>query len=426
MNLWRLIVREIVHNKLSFGLGLISVTVAVGVFVAELTILKAHDLQTHRILAEKEKKTAQEMARMEDDYRKIMKDLGFNLLILPKGQRLDNFYSDGYATKFMPEEYVERLSNSDLITIRHLLPALEQKVRWQEQSNRTIILVGTRGEVPFMQRDTKEPILVAVPHGKIVLGFELWNSMGLQSGDMIKLLGESFQVKECYPQRGSKDDITAWIDLKKAQELFGKEGKINAIMALKCHCEGADIASLRRDIGRILPDTQIIQFENKVTARARARDRAKAAADSALAAEKIYRSKLRHEKESFASWLIPLVILGSSGLIALIAFNNVRERRHEVGILRALGLRSKQIFFIFFAKSVLVGLLGAVAGYICGFAFGIFSGEISLFFGEAPELLTPDIFVLVIIAAPLLTSCASWIPAEIASRQDPAIVLKEE
>ena len=69
---------------------LVLVRVAVGVLVGELTLLDAHDIQTQRIIEEKEKKTEIDMAVMEDDYRKIMKELGFNLLILPIGQRLDN------------------------------------------------------------------------------------------------------------------------------------------------------------------------------------------------------------------------------------------------------------------------------------------------------------------------------------------------
>jgi len=402
------------------------VIVAVGVLVGELTLIDAHDLQTQLILAEKEKRTEEEMARLEDDYRKIMKELGFNLLILPKGQRLDNFYVEGYAAKYMPEEYVERLSRSKMMTIRHLLPSLEQKIRWSEQSNRTIILVGIRGEVPFLYFDSKEPILVAVPPGKIVLGYEISSSLGLKPGDTVRLLGADFQVSECHTQRGNKDDITVWIDLRKAQQLLDRQGEINAILALKCICEGNEISEIRQDIARILPDTQVIEVENKVVTRERARGRAKAAADSAIAAERSYRFRLRKEKETFASWLIPLVIIGSTALIGLITFNNVRERRHEVGILRAIGMRSRQILFVFLAKASIMGLFGAIAGYFVGFVIGLLSSEIPVFSREAPGMFNPGMLLLVLVTAPLLSSFASWVPALIASRQDPAIILREE
>lgn len=426
MTLWRLVTREIKHHRLTFSVGLISVVVAVGVFIAELTILESYDIQTRHILAEKEKQLTEEMNRMEDDYRKIMKELGFNLLILPKGQRLDNFYAEGYASRYMPEEYVTRLSESKMMTIRHLLPNLEQKIRWPEQGNRTIILIGTRGEVPLLHRDPKEPILVAVPPGKIVLGFELWNSLGLKPGDRLSLLGRDFQVSECHPQRGSKDDITAWIDLAMAQDMLDRKGLINSILALKCHCEGADLSSIRSDIAAILPETRVIEFDNKVTTRAKARDRAKAMADSTLAAEIRYRARLRSEHEAFAAWLIPLVIIGSTALIGALAFNNVRERRSEIGILRALGLRSRQILFVFLAKAFLLGLFGALFGYWAGFVVGLMSSELPEGMQSAANLFKPGMFLLTLCAAPLLSSFASWVPALLAARQDPAEVLSEE
>ena len=426
MSLRHLITREIIHHKLNFSIGLVSVIVAVGVFVAELTLLKAHDLRTSDILAEKQRKTEKDMILMEDDYRKIMKELGFNLLILPKGQRLDNFYAEGYASKYMPEEYVTRLSDSKMMTIRHLLPTLEQKIRWPEQGNRTIILVGTRGEVPFLYRAPKEPMLVAVPEGKIVLGYELLNSLGLKPGLTIRLLGRDFQVSTCHPQRGTRDDITAWIDLRQAQNMFDRQGEINAILALKCHCLNNDISLVRADITRILPETRVIEIGDKVVTRAKARDRAKATADSALAAERSYRARLRNEREAFAAWLIPLVILGSSTLIGLLAFNNVRERRTEIGIMRALGFRSNQILFVFLAKAFLLGLFGALLGYIAGFSLGIVSSELPWDSHTSETLFKPVLLVLILLTAPLLSSLVSWVPALIAASQDPAAVLREE
>jgi len=426
MTFRRLVVREILHRKLTFFVGLLAVVVAVGVLTAELTLLKAHDIMSGYILATKEREMAEEMERMEDDYRKIMKELGFNLLILPKDQRLDNFYDAGYASRFMPEDYVTALSNSDIVTIRHLLPSLEQKIRWPEQGNRTIILVGTRGEVPFAYRAPKEPILTAVPPGRIVLGYELWNSLGLSKGDSLRLLGRDFVVDKCHPQRGTKDDITAWIDLAAAQEMLGKQGKINAILALKCHCPGNDISLVRQDIAGILPETQVVEIENKVLTRAKARDRAKAAADSALAAERLYRARLRREREAFAALIVPLVILGSTALIGILAFNNVRERRLEIGILRALGFRSRQILLIFLAKSFVLGLLGAAAGYAAGFAVGVLAGELPPAGQGAGSLFNTGLLVLSLCTAPLLSSAASLVPALVAVRQDPAEILREE
>ena len=61
-----------------------------------------------------------------------------------------------------------------------------------------------------------------------------------------------------------------------------------------------------------------------------------------------------------------------------------------------------------------VGLAGAFAGPVDG-GGGI--GQLVLNFG----LLWPALFVSVVI-----TTAASWIPAALASRQDPAVILRDE
>jgi len=425
MNLLHLVTQEILHRKVTFLLGLSAVAVASGVLVAEMTLLRAHDLQTRRILAEKEARIAGDMRRMEDEYRKIMKELGYNLLILPKGQKLDNFYDAGYASKTMPEAYVKRLADLNMITIRHLLPSLEQKISWPEQGGRTIVLMGIRGEMPYLHRDETEPMLLPVSPGEIVLGFELRKSLGISVGDKLSLKGKRFTVSICNPQRGTKDDITAWIDLGTAQQMLGKPGLINAMLALKCQCAGNDIATVRADVSRILTDVQVIELENNVVVRAKARNQAKTTADSTLSAERSYRAALRSQYERFAAWLAPLIILGAAALIGLLMLANVRERREEIGILRAVGYTSRQIVTIFLSKAILLGLAGAVIGFICGFFVGAVSAE-AMNPATLAALFDPRLFLLTLLASPLLAAIASWVPSLMAAREDPANILGRE
>jgi ABC-type lipoprotein release transport system permease subunit len=327
----------------------------------------------------------------------------------------------------MPEEYARRLADANIMTIQHILPSIEQKIQWQEQGNRTIILIGTRGEISSSQPEAKSPILDAVHPGTIVLGYELWKSLGITKGDRVKLLGKDFTVSVCHPERGTRDDITAWIDLAQAQALLNKPGRINGILALKCLCPGIDdILSIRRDVARVLPETQVLEFESKSLARARARERAKATADSALAAERLYRARLRSEREKFASWLIPLIIIGCTAWIGFLALSNVRERRIEIGILRALGFGSYRILAIFLTKALVIGTAGALLGYAAGYAVGIFTGEGIKNIHTALSLFNTRIFLLVLLLAPLLAVGASWVPALMAARQDPAAILREE
>src|SRR5438105_7079834 len=94
MTVSRLILREICYRKLNFALGVLSVLVAVGCLVAALAFLHAHDLRTEEVIAAKEAETRQQVAKLEDDYRKIGVGMGFNLLILPRDQNLSDLYAE--------------------------------------------------------------------------------------------------------------------------------------------------------------------------------------------------------------------------------------------------------------------------------------------------------------------------------------------
>lgn len=424
MTLPRLLLREISFRKLNFVLGLISVAVAVACAVGATMVLRQHDARTERIVAAKEAETRARMAKLEDDYRKITKGLGFNVLILPRTQNLNDLFAQDYATNHMPEAYVDRLATSRVATIQHLLPSLQHKIKWPERE-RTIILIGVRGEVPILHADPKKPLLEAVPAGTLVMGWELHRSLKLQANDKVHLLGREFTVGKLQPERGTKDDITIWINLKEAQELLGKPGEINGILALECVCAAESLAKVRSEIESILPDTQVIEFQSQALARAEARQRAAVEARAAVEHEKANRAKLRDERESFAAILVPTVALAAAVWIAFLAFSNVRERRTEIGLLRALGVSARSVLFVFLGRAMLMGLVGAGLGYGIGMLVGAFWKE-GAALPAVPVSFDPQLLVAVLALTPLLAALAAWLPSLIASQQDPAEVLRQE
>jgi len=421
MTVWQLIFKEIYRRKLNFLLGLISVTIAIAVLISAATSLSIHDFQTREIVKAKESETEKRMKVLEDDFRKIMKKLGFNLLILPEGQNLADLYADDFASKYMPEEYVNKLSRSKIMTIRHLLPSLQQRIFWKE-GQRKVVLIGTRGEVPFLHRDPREPILVSVPKGAVVVGFELHKSHNLTVGDKIKILGKNFTVTQCNEERGDKDDITFWIDLKQAQLLLDRPDQINAILALKCHCVGNEISRIRAEVSEILPGTQVVEEASKVITRAEARDRAAKEAKQAVESEKFHRLQIRNEQERFAAIFVPSIIGLSVIWVALLFMSNVRDRRSEIGILRATGVKARRILSLFLLKAVVMGLIGSLLGIIAGLMISLFLRKVDF----NMVYIDWQMILMAVILAPVISLLASWIPAFMASQQDPAVILSQE
>jgi hypothetical protein len=445
MSTWYLVLREIGHRKLNFALGVLSVVIASAVLVAELGLLARHDANTAHLLARKQQQlqaeldvyrdaARQEAAAYDEEMRKITKGLGFNILILPKDQDLTHFYSEGYADKLMPEDYVHRLAAEPIVTVRHLLPILERKVDWPEQG-RKIVLVGTRGEVPFLHKAPKQAIQDPVRPGEAILGHELARVTGLEPNDTLSFRGRDFRVREVYPERGSKDDITLWMNLAEAQEMLELEGKINAIMALECKCAWADLDRVQAELGKVLPDTQIKELGQKALARARARreaalrgerrlEQARAHAKEVLAGERAARADLRGAIEGLAAIVVPLAVGGAVAWVALLTYTNVRQRRAEVGILRAIGVGSRKLLGVFVARASAVGLVGVVLGVAAGLAVARWTGEKASADVEAGAGWLP--IVGVVLASPVLCALAGWVPATLAGRQDPAVVLSEE
>jgi putative ABC transport system permease protein len=430
MRLLHLLIREVLYRKSNFILAILAVTIAIASLLGSICVLEIHTLHTHELLAQKQAETQDKLATLNDEIRKAMLELGFNLLILPEDQNLRDWHTDDYASKYMPEAYVTQLAESGIVTVRHFLPSLQQKIEWPE-IKRTIILIGTRGEVPNLYKDPRNPLVHPVPVGTIVLGHELHQSQGWKVGDCVKLLGREFTVHECHNERGNKDDIAAWISLAEAQELFDKPGLINGILALKCLCMGSEnIAKLREKIAQILPHTQAIEVGSRVVAREEARLKLKEQTREMIRQEKESRLQLKSEREGLISIAVPLIMLVCVIWMGYLGFVNAKDREKEIGILRTLGYRSGQVLWLFLLKSLVIGLVGGcgggVVGSLGGYSLGVFlEGPVSGI-SATSAVFRPVWFAAALVAASLLTILAGWIPALMAARQDPAQVLQNE
>lgn len=448
MSLPTLILREIRHRGGGFVLSVLAVAAAVAVVVASALLLEHGRRETQRILADKaadvaarvqarEAAVKQAGAELQDAVRKQMLQLGFNVLILPERQDLQELHLSGTLTETMPESYVTRLSESGIVTVNHLLPMVTRRIAWPERMT-DVVLVGTRGEVPILHRVDKKPLLEAVAPGEMVVGYELHQKLQLTVGSPVTLRGVEFTVSKLHPQRGNVDDVTLWIDLAQAQRLLGLENLIHGILALECECAGDRISQVRAEIQGLLPGTQVVERYSQAVTRAEARAQAQATAVQALAEEKAAgaeliaretaaREELQGRQQQLAGWLVPVVILTAAAWVGLLAWSNVRQRREEIGILRTIGLGRFSLLGAIEGKAVLVGLVGGICGVgigllVTGCLVGAAEGATLWTLATAPSVV-PTLW-LAPLAAMLLAAAASWLPALLAANQDPAAILE--
>ena len=444
MNPLHLMVREIAHRKMNFALGVFCVGMTVFVALSSWGMLKGHDKeteqilkdhqsQTEKILTEHDEKTAENMRKLEDAIRKQMKGLGFNIFIYPEGQEMAEVYSQGFASKTMPEEYVMKLANSEIVTVNHLLPRLTHKIKWEEQ-NRTAVVIGVRGEVPIAFKDPKKPLIDPVTKGELVMGYELHKSLNLEVGDRTTLMGREFKISKLHSERGTVDDITVWMNLEEAQDLLDKPGQINAILALECNCETIDrLGEIRAEISKILPGTQIIEKGSRALARAEARVHAKKTAikqraetlnsrNAQLANEKDRLDNLRDSRENMFSVVVPFLVALCLVIVGVLSFANVRDRQAEIGIFRAMGVSGNRILVVFLGRAWLLGMSGVLIGILVLLA-GVIDFPSSL---GIMSLLGKKNLLYTLVGVPILACGAAWLPSLVAAQKDPAEVLRHD
>jgi putative ABC transport system permease protein len=399
---------EIKHRKFNFILATLAVAAAVSVWLSAKSSLANFDQNTESQLTVLEEKTNVEMKKLEDDIRKTMKGLGFNVFLFPAGEELWQIKERGYSEKTIPQDSVNKLAESKIVTVNHLLPQLSRRIQWQEK-NRSILLVGIEGQVPIAHRSKKKPIMDPLAPGSINLGHDLHQSLGLEKGDTLTLNGKSYSVAQTFPPRNFLDDGSAWIHLDEAQKIFGLENQINAILALGCNCASIDrLGEIRAEISAILPDVQIIELGSSALVRAEARNKAGDRAREAKEAILENRNAARSERARFSGVLSPLIAAGAFLALAYLAFVNVRERLPEIGTLRAIGVSHLKIATLLIARAALIGLLGTALTFLSSQIFTIPLPSITWFL------------------VPLITTAAAWLPTLYALTRNPATILQHD
>ncbi len=417
---------EILRRKRSFFLAMLAVAIAVATMLAVHGSLKVYDVRSAQMLAVKQTELKQRLKQLQDEMRKATLKLSFNLAILPAAQDLSDWHAKDYATATMPENYVNKMAHSKLLAVHHFLPTLTRKTKWPEM-NRTVILVGCRGEVPNVAKKPRNPLVQPVPDGSMVIGYELSRSLNLQVGQAVRFMGREFKIARCQSQRGSKEDIGVWIPLKDAQELLDLPGRINSILALECICVGdSAIERIRAEIAKYLPDTQVVELGTKVVARGEARAKVKQEAVDSMERAKQIEVQLQSERHQLAARIVPGVIAACGIWIFLAALLNARRRRPEIAILRALGFRATHILALLILRSLAGGILGSLLGIATGLAAAwLLRTDLAIPLVGPEGIVTVQLIAGAATIGSLLGVVAGWIPALIASQQDPANILKE-
>jgi len=123
---------------------------------------------------------------------------------------------------------------------------------------------------------------------------------------------------------------------------------------------------------------------------------------------------------------ISLVV--SSIMIGIITYISVLERTKEIGVLRSLGARKKDIARVFNAETFIIGITSGIIGIFIARLLIIPTNIIIENMTELPNVaqMNPVHAVILITISVLLTLIGGAIPARIASKKDPVESLRTE
>lgn len=123
---------------------------------------------------------------------------------------------------------------------------------------------------------------------------------------------------------------------------------------------------------------------------------------------------------------ISLVV--SSIMIGIITYISVLERTKEIGILRALGARKKDISRVFNAETFIIGITSGLIGILIARLLIIPANVILYDMTELVNVavLDPVHAIILIIVSITLTMIGGLIPAHVASKKDPVEALRTE
>ncbi len=121
-------------------------------------------------------------------------------------------------------------------------------------------------------------------------------------------------------------------------------------------------------------------------------------------------------------------LIVSTIMIAIIIYTSVLERRKEIGVLRSIGARKKDISRVFLAESAILGGYSGIIGLLVSYLISLLgSFVLDKFFG-IEGLMTVEWWhcLMMFLISIVLSMLAGFIPSRIASNKDPAIALRSE
>jgi putative ABC transport system permease protein len=334
----------------------------------------------------------------------VMKNMGHNLLILPKDADLQAVYlcSEGQTT--FPEATAREVSKHGELLSKYYVSVLQSRTTIQGQQ---FILTGIEPVTRKDESREKGNMVRPLTDTEARLGAEAARRLAKATGDSLEIDDRMFEIVEVLPPKATLDDCRVYVNLAQCQKILGKPDQIHFILAFLC----LEAGSLERSLEvqeRMLADAcpKVRQISRMDVAQGR------------------YLARLTTQKS--LHYLLAIVAAATIIVVAVTGLQEVNDRRYETGIMIAMGVSQAYIVCLYLIKTLLLAVGASIIGFLLGSLLAVRLTETFLVVNTAPVAIVWTQLPPVIGLTCLVAAIAETLPVLKLLSLDPSTVLSEQ
>jgi putative ABC transport system permease protein len=175
-------------------------------------------------------------------------------------------------------------------------------------------------------------------------------------GDTITILDHSFHVIGIYESSDQTSQTSLYMEISEAQHITDHEGEVSRIDVYAETEEQVD--SIVTEIETLYPEVQLTTYEQRLS--------------QLENMQTMYQSTLENSEttlgqtQAVAYQEIGIAIVATSLIVLFTMLYTVRERTHEIGVLKAIGFSNGSIMSQLMLEGIFMSLIAAVIGVVIG------------------------------------------------------------
>jgi ABC-type antimicrobial peptide transport system permease subunit len=236
---------------------------------------------------------------------------------------------------------------------------------------------------------------------QMLLGRQAAETLGKGVGDTIRVLDSSFRVVGIFETGVAWEEVGGVITLRDAQRLAGRPHQVT-MYGIKLRDPG------KADEVKAYLDANFPEIDVSLSS-----EFTEAIPD------------LQASEQMMGQIAFLAVLIGGVGMLNTMLMS-VLERTREIGVLRALGWRRRQVVGMTLREALVLGLLGGIAGILMGLGFAWAVNQIPAIKGMMEPSYAPDLFLLALVVGLVTGVLGGLYPAWRATRMQPVEALRYE